>query len=354
MVELRLKDGNIKKIEYLEAIKLIINDNATEIVKPGKTKIVNLESVKIKIQKGDSIYDCDIESAKDYIINHRGIEVEPKILDLEKLYEKYGISRLVIGQTRKPASRILDNTVTIIDNGWEETVSIEEAKRRIKANPTKVIEEVLPGQTPKINVAKLLREKPSIEKDTELIGRLMRKATKATQNADLLRQYQARPRYLNFMSYDEWESRGMTINEDEAMNEYRQWQKNIKFQISGMPESAIKYLETVPENQLQEELEKWNDREFRKGYLNEEEHDDFDEDYEDYEDETTGSSSKPKTKKKVDVSLEEKMMGRDSGKGKGESKGRNSYENADGGKQDIYYKKYLKYKAKYLKLKNQF
>ncbi len=322
MVQLKLKDGNIKMFKYEEALKLVINDDAKEIKQPS---IINLDRVIIKIKSGSTIYNCDVESAKKYIIDHEGREIDDlgkikddanTIIDLDKLYKKHDVQ------------------VKIIEDGWEDTVPIEVAKRRIKANPTKVKEVVLPGKMPKINVAKILAEPSLPEPLPEPLPEHIKKQLDLVRNINkmkrdrLLKEYEERPIYLDFMTFDEWNNKGKYMNEFEAEDEYKEWQRDIKASMSyGMSESFKRYLRTVPANQLKEEIQKWHLREYKKSQLP------YNPDnFEDGDNEED----------------EEELIAY------GKSKRGNKFEDSYGGSEDIYYKKYLKYKAKYLKLKNQF
>ncbi len=246
LVNIKTANGEIKrKILFGDALRLIINDGAREIVEDGEVRQINLSEIKVRIETPSKIImDCDVDSAIEEIIYHDAKEIVPegasKLIDVDKQFTKLGFERLQFNSRGTKKSEVL---VELVDktSGWSIGEFPEEEALKKVIEDDNIEEWVREGKRP------ILKPEIILEKRREL-----EELKLAAENA-----------------------------KQKEKEDYRA------------------YLATLTEEERKKEAKR-----------------------------RAIASVFGKKKPKVPTS--------------------------EGGSEDVYYKKYLKYKAKYLKLKNQF
>lgn len=239
LVNIKTADGEIKrKMLFGDALRLIINDGATELVEDGEVRQINLSEIKVRIETPSKIIMiCDVETAIEEIVYHGAQEIVPegasKLIDVSKQFTKLGF----------------------------ETIQFNRGTRR-----------------------------------NEVLVELVDKTTG-----------------WSIGEFTEEEALKKVLEDDNIEEWVREGRNRIL-----KPEIIIEKRRKLEEERLAKESAKKKEKEDYKAYL----------------DTLTEEERKKEAKRRAIASVFGKKT--------------------KGGSEDIYYKKYLKYKAKYLKLKNQF
>ena len=168
LVNIKTADGEIKrKMLFGDALRLIINDGAAELVEDGGVRQINLSEIKVRIETPSKIImDCDVESAIEEIVYHAAKEIVPegasKLIDVGKQYTILGFERIEINRGRNRINEVL---VELVDKttGWSIGEFTEEEALKKVLEDNNIEEWVREGKSPILKPEIVLEKKRELE-----------------------------------------------------------------------------------------------------------------------------------------------------------------------------------------------